>query len=189
MEETQIITGDMLIGDILYDYPEAAQIMEDFGLHCTACSVNAVESLYAGAMGHGMKEDQIDTLISKLNDLARGKKNKADPKSIFMTARAALKVKEFAKVEDKEGWLLRITTHKQECGKEPAYSMDFIKKADKKDKCFEFEGVKIVLNPKDFECLKGSDIDYLQTKFGEGFKITNPNFKKEACCGGESCKS
>jgi len=184
MHQTQLIHGDMLIGDILHDYPEAAQIMEDFGLHCTSCSVNAVEPLRAGAMGHGMSDEQADELINQLNTMAAGKKNQADPNGLFMTKRAAFKVKEFAKAEDKEDYGLRITAHENEAGKEPAYGMDFIEKAEDEDKTFEFEGVTLALDPKSFELLKGSDIDFLQTKFGEGFKITNPNFAKGGCCGG-----
>lgn len=179
----------MLIGDILNTYPEAAQIMEDFGLHCTSCSVNAVEPLRAGAMGHGMSEEQADELISKLNDLANGKKNQADPEGLFMTKRAAFKVAEFAKAEDKAGWALRITAHPSEDGKEPAYAMDFVEKAEKKDKTFDFDDMSVILDPESFKVLKGSDIDFLQTKFGEGFKISNPNFNKGGCCGSGGCGS
>jgi iron-sulfur cluster assembly accessory protein len=189
MHQTQIIHGDMLIGDILNSYPEAAQIMEDFGLHCTSCSVNAYEPLGAGARGHGMKDEQVEELISKLNDMAIGQKNQADPDGLFVTKRAAFKVNEFSKAEEKEGWALRITAHPSDDGKEPAYAMDFVEKAEKDDKTFDFDDVKVVLNPDSFETLKGSDIDYLQTKFGEGFKITNPNFNKGGCCGGGGCSS
>ncbi|MFT7184387.1 MAG: iron-sulfur cluster assembly protein [Oceanicoccus sp.] len=184
MHQTQLINGDMLIGDILNSYPEAAQIMEDFGLHCTGCSVNAFEPLGAGAKGHGMPDERVEELISKLNELAMGKKNIADPDGIYMTPRAAFKVAEFAKAEDKEGYSLRITAHPDEKGGEPGYAMDFIDKEEKEDKVFDFESTKVLLNPASFELLKGSDIDYLQTKMGEGFKITNPNFGKGGCCGG-----
>lgn len=189
MHQTQTIHGDMLIGDILHDYPEAAQIMEDYGLHCTSCSVNAFEPLRAGALGHGMDEERVESLISDLNDLARGKKNQAEPEGLFITPRAAFKVKEFAKAEEKDDWMLRITAHPNEDGGEPAYGMDFVEKADKDDHTFDFEHVSLVLDPKSFELLKGSDIDFLQTKFGDGFKISNPNFNKKDCCGGGGCGS
>jgi len=189
MHQSQKIHGDMLIGDILAAYPESAQIMEDFGLHCTTCSVNAYEPLRAGALGHGLEEEVVDELMSRLNDMANAKKNQADPDGLFVTKRAAFKIGEFAKSEEKEGWALKITAHPNEAGKEPAYAMDFVEKADPEDKSFEFEDVTLVLNAESFELLKGSDIDYLQTKFGEGFKITNPNFGKGGCCGGGGCGS
>ncbi len=182
-----LIHGDMLIGDILGRYPDAAQIMEDFGLHCTSCSVNAFEPLRAGALSHGMAEETADDLINRLNDMAQAM-HKAPKDGLYLTPRAAKMIQEFSEKEEKAGWPLRITA-KDNDGMEPAYAMDFIEKAEADDKSFTFHDVTLVLNEESFKNMQGADIDYLDTQFGSGFKITNPQFSKGGCCGGGSCGS
>lgn len=173
----------MLIGDILTAYPEAAKIMEDYGLHCTSCSVNAFEPFRAGALSHGLSAESVDEMIAKVNDLALSRQ-KAPIDGIYMTARAATKVQEFAAAEDKAGFALRITAPDNK-GMEPAYAMDFEEKPKDKDEIFEFHGVTLMLDKASMENMKGSDVDFLETQYGSGFKITNPNFGKgaEAGCG------
>lgn len=182
MTTQSIISGEELIGDVLSRFPDSAQIMEDFGLHCTGCSVNAFEPLRLGALSHGLSEEVVDNLIQEINNLAAARQ-KAPADGIYLTGRAAERVKEFAVKEDKAGFGLRITA-KDNGGMEPAYAMDFVEKGNKEDRTFEFHGVQIFLDPESMKNMKGADIDFLETQFGSGFKITNPNFK--AGCG-EGC--
>ena len=175
----------MLIGDVLNRLPDSAQIMQDFGLHCTSCSVNVFEPLKMGAMSHGIPEEVVDEMIEKINDLALARR-RAPEDGLYMTEFAANKVKEFAKAENKEGWGLKITAA-DNAGREPAYAMDFAEKASAGDKTFEFHGVSIYLDPESFQNLAGAEVDFLETAYGSGFKISNPNFigtKKACACGG-----
>lgn len=173
----------MLIGDVLNYLPEAAQIMQDFGLQCINCSVNVFEPLKMGAMSHGIEEEVVDEMIKRLNDLAQVHKN-IQKDGIYMTEFAAKKVKEFAKEEEKEGFGLKITAHckadtKKRGGtnkKEPAYAMDFQKKAGAGEKTFTFHGVEIFLDPESLKNLAGARVDFLETPSASGFKITNPRF-------------
>lgn len=176
-----LISGEMLIGDVLNRLPDSAEIMQDFGLHCTSCSVNVFEPLKAGAMAHGISEEVVDEMIAKINDLALARR-KAPPDGIYMTERAANKVKEFAKAENKAGFGLKITAP-ENAGREPAYAMDFQKKAGAGEKSFEFHGVNIFLDALSLKNLAGAEIDFLETPYGSGFKITNPNFSEKAGCG------
>ena len=55
----------------------------------------------------------------------------------------------------------------------------------------EANGLKFVVNSEDIEKIKGTEIDYVVTEMGEGFRINNPNpapeKKKGECgCGSES---
>jgi iron-sulfur cluster assembly accessory protein len=181
-----LIDGEMLIGDVLTRLPESAQIMQDFGLHCTSCSVNVFEPLKMGAMSHGIEEEVVDEMILRINELASARKRAPDD-GIYVTEFAATKIKEFAKAEAKEGWGLRITAQDNK-GKEPAYGMDFAEKAAKGDKKFEFHGVEIYVDSDSLENLLGAEVDFVETAYGSGFKISNPNFmgaKKTGCaCGG-----
>lgn len=175
----------MLIGDVLNRLPESAQIMQDFGLHCTSCSVNVFEPLKMGAMSHGIDEEVVDEMIERINELAAARKRAPDD-GIYVTEFAATKIKEFAKAEDKEGYGLRITA-KDNGGAEPAYAMDFAEKGAAEDKTFEFHGVEIFLDAESMANLGGAEVDFIESQYGSGFKISNPNFmgtKKTGCCGG-----
>lgn len=185
-----LIHGDMLIGDVLNLLPESAQIMQDFGLHCTSCSVNVFEPLKMGAMSHGIEEEVVDEMIERINELAAARKRAPDD-GIYVTEFAATKIMEFAKAEDKEGYGLRITA-KDNGGKEPTYAMDFAEQGAADDKTFEFHGVAIYVDPESMANLGGAEVDFIESPYGSGFKITNPNFvgaKKSGCCGsgGEGC--
>ncbi len=184
MKTTPLITGEELIGDVISQYPGSAQIMEDFGLHCTSCSVNAFEPLRLGALSHGLEEAVVDDLIERLNDLAAAKqKSLAD--GFYLSPRAADQVKKFAEMEDKAGYALRITA-KDNNGMEPAYGMDFEKEPQKDDKALTFHGVTVLMDPESWKNLEGAEVDFLETSMGSGFKITNPQFKAGGC-GSGSC--
>ncbi len=185
MTKKPLVTGDMLVGEVMQLVPGSDEIMKDFGLHCTSCSVNVFEPLKMGAMSHGLTEEVVDDMIARINDLALTRR-KAPDDGIYLTSAAAEKIREFAKAEDKEGWGLKITA-KDNGGKEPTYGMDFLDKAAKGDKTAEFHGVSIYMDKESFANLLGAEVDFLETAYGSGFKITNPNFVKKAggCgCGG-----
>lgn len=177
------ITDEMLIGDVISKIPQAAEIMTAYGLHCTSCSVNVFEPIKMGAMGHGMDEETADKMIDEINKVAGDMKRKAPDNGIYVSESAAVKIKEFAKNEGKEGFGLKLTAQKQE-GNEPAYAMDFQEKAEEGEKTFEFHGVQIFVSPESLENLLGAEVDYLETPYGSGFKIDNPNYKKNCACGG-----
>lgn len=182
-----LITGEMLIGDVLNRLPEAAEIMQDYGLHCISCSVNVFEPLKMGALGHGIPEETADEMIEKINDLALVLRRAPDD-GIYVTEKAALKIQEFAKAEEKSGWGLKITATPQRSGgvgKEPAYAMDFQEKKIRGDTDFEFHEVHIFLDKASLKSMLGSEVDYIESEYGSGFKITNPNFTgQDSCCGG-----
>lgn len=182
------ITDEMLIGDVIAKIPQAADIMNSYGLHCTSCSVNVFEPIKMGAMGHGMDEETADKMIEEINKAAGDIKRNAPDDGIYVTESAAVKIKEFAKNEGKEGFGLKLTAQKQE-GNEPAYAMDFQEKAEEGEQSFEFHGVQIFVSPDSLANLLGAEVDYVETPYGSGFKIDNPNYKKKACaCGGNgSC--
>jgi iron-sulfur cluster assembly protein len=101
----------------------------------------------------------------------------------YVTTKAAEKIMEFAANENKEGQALRITAHDNN-NMEPAYAMDFEEKSQKGDKVFEFHGVKVHLDKESAKNLEGAEVDYLDTAYGSGFKIFNPQFTGNSCgCG------
>ena len=62
------------------------------------------------------------------------------------------------------------------------YGMAFDeKKAD--DEVFAQDGVEVVVDPMSMNFLKGSEIDYVDSLQGSGFKIKNPNVHSSCGCG------
>ena len=51
------------------------------------------------------------------------------------------------------------------------------------DKVFEKDGVKLFVDPKSFVYLDGTELDFVTSMMGHGFKFTNPNVKGACGCG------
>lgn len=64
----EFVTRGTTIGDLIKEYPEAAEIVTSYGLHCVGCHVAFWETLEQGCRGHGMPEEVIDELIGELNE-------------------------------------------------------------------------------------------------------------------------
>lgn len=59
------ITKDMLTGEVVAAYPQAAQALMMCGMGCVACPAAEMESLADAAMVHGLDADQV---VEYLND-------------------------------------------------------------------------------------------------------------------------
>ena len=57
--EKKPLTGDMLIGDILMQYPEAAYILMNCGMACISCPSAQMESLYEACMVHMIDGEEV----------------------------------------------------------------------------------------------------------------------------------
>jgi iron-sulfur cluster assembly protein len=51
------------------------------------------------------------------------------------------------------------------------------------DKVFSGHGVKLYVDPKSFVYLRGTELDFVSTMMGHGFKFNNPNVKGSCGCG------
>jgi iron-sulfur cluster insertion protein len=51
------------------------------------------------------------------------------------------------------------------------------------DQVYEQDGVKVVVDPKSFLYLNGTEIDYVDGLMGAGFALKNPNAKGTCGCG------
>ena len=67
VENTNVITADMTISEIIDMYPETTQVVLEYGLHCVGCGIAAIETIEQGAYGHGMQKEDVDMLIRDLN--------------------------------------------------------------------------------------------------------------------------
>ena len=56
---TEKITTDMLVGDILRAHPDAAFALMNCGMGCVSCPASQMESLADACMVHGMDADEV----------------------------------------------------------------------------------------------------------------------------------
>lgn len=64
-----------------------------------------------------------------------------------------------------------------------AYVLEFIDQVEDEDQVFEFEGVRVAVDPKSLVYLDGTELDFVKEGLNEGFKFNNPNVSSECGCG------
>ena len=101
---------------------------------------------------------------------------------VKLTARAAEKVKAIRaeeKIED--GYGLRLKVMGGGCS---GFAYDlFFDQAQEVDQTFESQGVRMLCDQMSMMYLVGTEIDYVESVQGSGFKFTNPNVKSTCGCG------
>ena len=64
-----------------------------------------------------------------------------------------------------------------------SYSIKFDTKPRERDRIFEFDGVRVFVDPKSFLYLHGMTLDYEETLMRQGFNFINPNSTRSCGCG------
>lgn len=64
-----------------------------------------------------------------------------------------------------------------------SYQFKFDTKPRPTDHVFDFDGVKVWVDPKSMNFLKGMTLDYKETLMQSGFEFINPNAQKNCGCG------
>lgn len=103
-------------------------------------------------------------------------------KVVTITPKAAEKVKEFMKEEGRDDLFLRIYVSGGGCAG-LSYGMGFEEKPEEDDIVIDEQGVKILIDSYSSNYLKGTEIDYIESLMGAGFKINNPNVTRTCSCG------
>ena len=94
---------------------------------------------------------------------------------ITLTTHAADKVKSALKLENKEGYYLRMSVKGGGCSG-MTYKMSFDNEEKEFDKIFESEGLKILCDLQSWMYLKGTNVEYSDDMLNGGFK-DNPLVK------------
>lgn len=187
MESKQVkeyVRRDMIIGDVLREYPDVAVIMLENGLHCVGCHANVFDTIEAGSLGHGMSEEQVDRMVDEMNKfIAESLSEKKDaPQTVGLTQNAAQKIKALLEKSNQQGYGLRVQVMPGGCSGF-VYQMNFEKAPAKDDVVVEDKSVKLFIDKESMDLLKGSEIDYLDDLNQSGFKVNNPNAKHGCGCG------
>jgi iron-sulfur cluster assembly protein len=105
---------------------------------------------------------------------------KAEP-VVHATAKAIEKIRQAFAKQGVEG-VLRLGVLGGGCSG-LSYQFKFDAKPRPTDKIFEFDGVRIVVDPKSLLYLHGMTLDYKETLMQSGFVFENPNAQKNCGCG------
>lgn len=64
MKNTKKITGDMLVGQICAEHPEAVPALQAVGMHCLGCPSSQMESLKDAAFVHGLDPEKVVAAVN-----------------------------------------------------------------------------------------------------------------------------
>ena len=101
---------------------------------------------------------------------------------ISLTPLAADKVKEIASAEGLEGQGLRLRVIGGGCAGFQ-YDLYFEDQTTPMDESFDSHGVKLFVDPLSYQYLDGTEIDYVESAHGAGFKFNKPNVSGSCGCG------
>ncbi|HYO96315.1 MAG TPA: iron-sulfur cluster insertion protein ErpA [Polyangiaceae bacterium] len=101
---------------------------------------------------------------------------------ISITQLAANKVREISESEGLHGQGLRLRVIGGGCAGFQ-YDLYFEEQATDLDEQFESNGVQLFIDPLSYQYLDGTEIDYVETNHGSGFKFGNPNVAGTCGCG------
>ena len=64
-----------------------------------------------------------------------------------------------------------------------SYNIRFDSQSRERDRVYEFDGVRVFVDPKSFIYLHGMVLDYEESLMKQGFNFINPNSSKSCGCG------
>src|ERR1700730_14648289 len=103
------------------------------------------------------------------------------PLTVSLTDAAALKLRELTAEETNPAVGLRVYVYSGGCSGF-RYGMMIEDSPTDEDNTLEANGVKVYVDGKSIDLLRGSQIDYVDTLIGAGFTVNNPH--GAAACGG-----
>jgi len=63
------ITRDMNLADVLFKWPQVAQVLMDYGLHCVGCGAAGFDTIEVGAKIHNLSEEEIEQMVTDVNQI------------------------------------------------------------------------------------------------------------------------
>ena len=106
------------------------------------------------------------------------------PKAVRLSDAAAMRIREIMDAAEGKYLGVRVGVMNGGCAG-MSYTMDYAEAATPLDEVVEDKGVKIFIDPKAILFLIGTEMDFVQEKFGARFVFKNPN-ETDACGCGES---
>jgi len=101
---------------------------------------------------------------------------------VTLTETAAKKVETLRLEEGKPEWGLRLRVVGGGCSGF-SYELGWEDVPQEGDEVIESSGVKVYVDPNSVQYVGGAQIDYVDSLYGSGFSINNPNSKGSCGCG------
>ena len=57
------------LGEVVFKYPQAAEILTDYGLHCVGCFASSFDTINDAAKIHDMSDEEIQEMIDRVNEV------------------------------------------------------------------------------------------------------------------------
>ena len=101
---------------------------------------------------------------------------------IQVTPKAIARIRQVFARQSVEGGGLRLGVQGGGCSG-LSYLIRFEPRQRPSDRVFEFDGVRVFVDPKSLLYLEGMTLDYKESLMQSGFVFDNPNAKKSCGCG------
>lgn len=178
---SSLISKDTTIGDVVKNYPQVIQTLQDSGIHCVGCHISPFETLEQGFKGHGKSEEEINNILSKINNIIKQNILNNDFQ-VYFTDKAVEKFIDIKTKEIKDNSYLRLQVMPGGCA---GFKYDFSFDENKQDQdvIVEKGKLKILIDKDTLNFVKGAKIDYIESLQETGFKISNPNAHSTCGCG------
>lgn len=124
----------------------------------------------------------METKPLQMNAGAESLSPASDAPPIALTPAAVKKVRELAVAENAVGKPLRVGVKGGGCSG-LSYTLTFENEPGPHDQLFEFDGLRVLLDPKSALYITGITLDFSDALVGGGFKFGNPNAKRSCGCG------
>jgi iron-sulfur cluster insertion protein len=112
----------------------------------------------------------------------RGELISQEVSMITLTEMAVKKVQDLRLEEAKPDWGLRLRVVGGGCSGF-SYELGWEDAEQEGDQIMESRGVKVFVDPMSTEYVSGIEIDYVDSLYGSGFSVKNPNAKGTCGCG------
>jgi hybrid cluster-associated redox disulfide protein len=63
------ITKEMNLGEVVFKYPEAAEVLTDYGLSCVGCFASSFDTIEQGAKIHELSDEELDEMLERINEV------------------------------------------------------------------------------------------------------------------------
>ncbi|MBM7114870.1 HesB/IscA family protein [[Archangium] primigenium] len=102
--------------------------------------------------------------------------------AVLLTAAALAQVKKVIQDQGFQGYLFSIRVVPAGCSG-LGYDLNMVREAKPQDILWEQDGVKLTTDALSSQYLSGTEIDFVTSVTGAGFKFNNPNAKSSCGCG------